>query len=644
MASSYGALVLFLGGALFEIGDGFVEFPASCLGQEDGYQWLKPLEGEEHPPINQKCVSEYMVIDVDRDQNVQHYFSSFDSWHYALRGPALEDSVNWEEWWLPNALFLDDHNDIDLKAQIDSISADDVHDDDEEEDTASFGTTEEQEDDREEVEDILVRVRSKLKVQKLEKLKAEQQLSKRRMSPLTAHHILKPLALNSKSNEIAIDTVDSSDGGKASGDVAPSGGNSKKSGSSSSGQSAQSEYFSYILSPDCSSCDLVENTERNEFWWSNDDEYGDRTAYYMTSGMFGCDAEPQRFANCMWDEERYQCSYCTSSDSDGDLGYRRTRFPEQYEADSVRMGLCGLWPQSAYSGNVAEDRGQCLFDEEPREWVKPSIGSDGRHCVCVKPNASFLAKTVWRSSPTAFEQVAVDWMESQGESHNAKSLGFVDDVVELFQNDFERGTYRITESGTYRIMEDIEFDFNAHDVAAPNVADAWWPLADQSSEYPGSGSLRDEYFMGFFAGITVEADSVVIDLNGHTLAMSMPFYLQQRFFSVIALKSVVYPSNQGPGQFGSEPVYASSVVIKDGAIGLSSHHGIHGHFNDDITIENVHIFDFETHGIEMSQFSNLKMRNIEIGPSSTVAFLNGMSTLQFGSEHIFGAGMFPERS
>ena len=42
-------------------------------------------------------------------------------------------------------------------------------------------------------------------------------------------------------------------------------------------------------------------------------------------------------------------------------------------------------------------------------------------------------------------------------------------IVELHQSDFTKGTYRITKSGTYKIMEDIQFDFkpNYEDPNAP---------------------------------------------------------------------------------------------------------------------------------------------------------------------------------
>ena len=138
------------------------------------------------------------------------------------------------------------------------------------------------------------------------------------------------------------------------------------------------------------------------------------------------------------------------------------------------------------------------------------------------------------------------------------------------------------------------------------------------------GTNRDEYWLGFIAGITVEADDVVIDLQGHEVAMSRSMYYQQRFFANIALKSVTFPADQGPGFFGFEAVFPSRVTIKDGTIGLSSHFGIHGHNNDDVTIENVHVHSFETHGIEMSYFNGLTMKNVEIGPSSKVAKLKGL--------------------
>ena len=52
---------------------------------------------------------------------------------------------------------------------------------------------------------------------------------------------------------------------------------------------AEEDYFRYILSPDCQSCKgTVFDTVGNRNSVTNDDQYGDRTAYYMTGALFGC--------------------------------------------------------------------------------------------------------------------------------------------------------------------------------------------------------------------------------------------------------------------------------------------------------------------------------------------------------------------
>jgi len=66
--------------------------------------------------------------------------------------------------------------------------------------------------------------------------------------------------------------------------------------------------------------------------------------------------------------------------------------------------------------------------------------------------------------------------------------------------------------------------------------------------------------------------------------------------------------------FGADPHFAKNIVIKNGVLGLSSHHNIHGHFNEHIVLENLQCRDFETHGIQFNGFNDIQMRNIEIGP------------------------------
>jgi len=483
-----------------------IELWASCKNAGDGYHWLKLMEEDSYPAIHQKCDNGYMVIDYNEDPNVQHYFSTFMSWHYALSGPSAMDPSNWQQWWLPSNDFLESNKDTE-------------------------------------------------------------------------------------------------------------------------------EYFRFVISPDCSTCDTDNNFKNNDFHLFNDDDSvdGDRTAYYMTGTLFGCLSKYKALKDCRWDYDSYQCTYCTRRATDEDMGYHVlnrsddndwtlwTDYYVQRERTvggswiDLQISLCGVYPQAANSDMVPKTRDECNSFQDN---VQPSIGNDGRFCVCVAPHSSFDGSTKHSLSDHKF----AGFQEEYDLQHSRVAEPDEGGVYELYQSDFLNGTYRIKQSGTYVIMEDIVFDFGAGDLTDPNNGAGWWPQGDN---YPGAGTTKEEYYLGFIAGITVEVDDVVIDLNEHEIGMGHALYYQQRFFAVISLKSVAFPLNQGPGFFGFDPKYPSNVVIKNGVIGLSSHHGIHGHFNNDVLIENVHIHSFETHGVEMSYFNNLTMRNVEIGPSSNIAFLKG---------------------
>ena len=88
--------------------------------------------------------------------------------------------------------------------------------------------------------------------------------------------------------------------------------------------------------------------------------------------------------------------------------------------------------------------------------------------------------------------------------------------IYLTQNDFIDGTYRIKKSGTYILLENIEFDFN-------NEYD-YWPYKYQNNKY--SDGYRDEYIMGFFAGITIECDTVIITLLFFEMKQSFKLYIE----------------------------------------------------------------------------------------------------------------------
>lgn len=102
----------------------------------------------------------------------------------------------------------------------------------------------------------------------------------------------------------------------------------------------------------------------------------------------------------------------------------------------------------------------------------------------------------------------------------------------------------------------------------------------------------------------MESPDIVLDLNGYTIQMTELFALQQRFFAVIELADQPFIKAQGPAPidadgstFGGEVVACSNCVIKNGILGRSAHHGIHGHSATGLLIKDLLINDYEVAAI-----------------------------------------------
>merc|ERR1719461_2502588 len=112
-------------------------------------------------------------------------------------------------------------------------------------------------------------------------------------------------------------------------------------------------------------------------------------------------------------------------DSDSDLGYHHVEpmGPEEEEYEDAYPnsdttfrilieGLCGVFPQSSYkTSTIPTSRDDC-FDPSV---YKPSIGTDGRFCVCVQPSDSYDESTTYSvtAEEMASKQSAYD--ETQAE-------------------------------------------------------------------------------------------------------------------------------------------------------------------------------------------------------------------------------------
>jgi len=233
-------------------------------------------------------------------------------------------------------------------------------------------------------------------------------------------------------------------------------------------------------------------------------------------------------------------------------------------------------------------------------------------------------------------------------------------TVTLTNDDFRYGTYIIDEPGTYRLGEDISFNPNSPDILtravdegtipgdlavqlglgspvdayhagfplftqfAPGGADGFTPGGPLDARYDPAA-----YGVGFFAAIAITVDDVVLDLNGKTIEQSAEHALLQRFFAVVELADQPFIPSQGPFDFGGDLEGAKRVTIKNGTIGRSSHHGVHGNGNEDITIRNVDFVDYEVAAVALNGVDGLDVRNVTAVNRKDVPVLGTFSSAQF---------------
>ena len=193
------------------------------------------------------------------------------------------------------------------------------------------------------------------------------------------------------------------------------------------------------------------------------------------------------------------------------------------------------------------------------------------------------------------------------------SLNIIDEkklpIYYLNNSHFKKGTYRIKKPGKYVLSEPIIFN--------PNPENNFQPYSYQNKYYN-----KFTYSLGFFAAITIESDNVVIDLNNYTLKQSQKHYLVQRFYANIELGNSPFTPNNGPANFGNIFSNCNNIIIKNGTLGLSSHHGIHGNNSTNLIFENLKIIDYEVGGISLNGCSNIVSEHIELKTIDKAEFNN----------------------
>jgi len=223
-----------------------------------------------------------------------------------------------------------------------------------------------------------------------------------------------------------------------------------------------------------------------------------------------------------------------------------------------------------------------------------------------------------------------------------------DQVVGLTQEDFARGTIRVLVPCKLVLCESIRFNPNAPAPCADGSVDRartedWFPKPDQEAYFasgvaphPGTAGLVGAtptlaYRLGFFAAITVEhGEGTIIDLNGFTLSCHSHFALQQRFHALIELANQPFIPDQGPANFGPELRPAGHVWVRNGQLGRSSHHGIHGNGMHDVLISDVTFRDFEVAAISLNGGRRIVIQDCQIeGTATGIPVLGTYSTGRF---------------
>ncbi len=163
----------------------------------------------------------------------------------------------------------------------------------------------------------------------------------------------------------------------------------------------------------------------------------------------------------------------------------------------------------------------------------------------------------------------------------------------LSQEIFDSGTVELKIPGTYVLSEDIVFDPKKE----PEKRD------------------HDPFTLGWFAAIRITGKNITLDLNGHTLRQSLSHSLRQRFYANIELAGSPFIDGQGPAEFGKVLDTCTNVCIRNGTIGLSSHHSIHGNSAKKVMLENLVCFDFELAAIALNGCRDVTIRKVDINQS-----------------------------
>lgn len=241
-------------------------------------------------------------------------------------------------------------------------------------------------------------------------------------------------------------------------------------------------------------------------------------------------------------------------------------------------------------------------------------------------------KYKWDNYFISLESKYVNNGEISWEEFNKDQLKNRYKVVLLKQKDFKYGTLRVKEPCMVKLMENIYFNpnrpetwldkegkltdnFEKANAIDPNRGgkNDWWPNVEQiNNKQYFEKDVKNAYTLGFFAALTLENENIIVNLNNYIMEQHTEHALQQRFFSIIELADQPFIPKQGPANFGRNLRCGGKICIRNGKLGLSSHHGIHGNLSNVVVIKNVDFTDNEVCAIALNGNTNIILENINI--------------------------------
>lgn len=191
------------------------------------------------------------------------------------------------------------------------------------------------------------------------------------------------------------------------------------------------------------------------------------------------------------------------------------------------------------------------------------------------------------------------------------------------------GTLQLVNPSYYIVAEDLTFDYNPSNLYMPTKLQTTLQIDNnlkkrkynQKYLYPTS-EIDGPFDFGFFAGLTVEGNNIVLTSSFKKLQMSSEMHLIQRFFALVCLGSQPFIPRKGPIPSSIKAKFPENVIISDIKFGLTSHHSILGNETKHLNVHKCCFEDFETAAFSLNNADCTTIKHNSIKKNLTTVPVN----------------------